>query len=52
MRAIAQFTIINLCDVFTSDTAPENPYVGMLWVNTATVPPNNGVGWTRLGGSE
>ena len=49
MRAIAQFTIINLCDVYTSDVAPENPYVGMLWVNTATVPPEtmvwDGVGW-------
>ena len=49
MRAIAQFTIINLCDVFTSDTAPENHYVGMLWVNTATVPPEtmvwDGLGW-------
>ena len=39
MRAIAQFTIVNLCDVITSDEAPENPYIGMLWVNTATVPP-------------
>ena len=33
MRAVAQFTITNLCDVVTSDTAPENPYVGQLWVN-------------------
>ena len=39
MRAVAQFTITNICDVVTSDTAPENPYVGMLWVNTATTPP-------------
>ena len=39
MRAVAQFTITNICDVVTSDTAPENPYVGQLWVNTATVPP-------------
>ena len=49
MRAIAQFTIINLCDVITSDIAPENPYIGMLWVNTATVPPEtmvwDGLGW-------
>ena len=39
MRAVAQFTITNICDVVTSDTAPENPYVGMLWVNTAMTPP-------------
>ena len=49
MRAVAQFTITNLCDVVTSDTAPENPYVGQLWVNTATVPPEtmvwDGLGW-------
>ena len=49
MRAVAQFTIINICDVVTSDTAPENPYVGMLWVNIATVPPEtmvwDGLGW-------
>ena len=49
MRAFAQFTIVNICDVITSDTAPENPYLGMLWVNTATVPPEtmvwDGLGW-------
>ena len=49
MRAVAQFTITNLCDVVTSDTPPENPYVGQLWVNTATVPPEtmvwDGLGW-------
>ena len=49
MRAVAQFTITNICDVVTSDTAPENPYVGQLWVNTATVPPEtmvwDGQGW-------
>lgn len=39
MRAVAQITITNICDVATTDTAPENPYVGMLWVNTATTPP-------------
>ena len=39
MRAVAQITITNICDVVTSNTAPENPYVGMLWVNTATTPP-------------
>lgn len=49
MRAVAQFTITHICDVVTSDTAPENPYVGQLWVNTATVPPEtmvwDGLGW-------
>ena len=49
MRAVAQFTITNICDVVTSDTAPETPYVGQLWVNTATVPPEtmvwDGLGW-------
>lgn len=49
MRAVAQFTIINICDVVTADVAPENPYVGMLWVNTATVPPEtmvwDGTSW-------
>ena len=39
MRAVAQITITNICDVVTTDTAPEAPYVGMLWVNTATTPP-------------
>ena len=39
MRAVAQITITNICDVVTTDTAPESPYVGMLWVNTATTPP-------------
>ena len=49
MRAVAQFTITNLCDVVTSDTAPENPYVGQLWVNTGVAPPEtmvwDGQGW-------
>ena len=31
MIASAQFTIISLCDVVTSDTPPENPYEGQLW---------------------
>ncbi len=33
MIASAQFTIISLCDVVTSDTPPENPYEGQLWWN-------------------
>lgn len=39
MIASAQFTIISLCDVVTSDTPPENPYEGQLWVNTGVAPP-------------
>ena len=39
MTAVTQYTISNSYDVVTSDTPPENPYVGMLWVNTATTPP-------------
>ena len=49
MRAVAQITITNICDVVTSETPPENPYYGQLWVNTATVPPEtmvwDGQGW-------
>lgn len=49
MTAVAQYTIINLNDVVASDTPPENPYVGQLWVNTAVVPPEtmvwDGLGW-------
>ena len=49
MRAVAQFTITNICDVVTSDIAPESPYIGQLWTNTATVPPEtmvwDGLGW-------
>lgn len=49
MRAIGQITIINLNDVIASDTPPENPYFGQLWVNTAVVPPEtmvwDGQGW-------
>lgn len=39
MIASAQFTIISLCDVVTSDTPPENPYEGQLWVDTGVAPP-------------
>ncbi len=39
MRAIGQFTITNICDVVTGDTPPAEPYVGQLWVDTTTVPP-------------
>ena len=39
MKAIGQFTITNICDVVASETAPENPYVGQLWVDTSASPP-------------
>jgi len=39
MIASAQFTIISLFDVVTSDTPPENPYEGQLWVDTSVTPP-------------
>ena len=39
MIASAQFTIISLCDVVTSDAPPENPYEGQLWVDTSLTPP-------------
>ena len=49
MKAIGQFTITNICDVVASETAPENPYVGQLWVDTSASPPEtkiwNGAEW-------
>ena len=49
MRAIGQITITNICDVVASDTPPENPYVGQLWVDTSVSPPEtkiwNGAEW-------
>lgn len=49
MRAIGQFTITNICDVVTGDTAPADPYFGQLWVDTSQVPPQtmvwNGSAW-------
>ena len=39
MRAIGQFTIMNICDVVTEDTPPADPYFGQLWVDTSQVPP-------------
>lgn len=49
MRAVAQITITGINDVVTSDTPPDNPYYGQLWVNTAAVPPEtmvwDGQGW-------
>lgn len=49
MRAIGQITITNICDVVVSETPPENPYVGQLWVDTSVSPPEtkiwNGAEW-------
>ena len=49
MRAIGQITITNICDVAASDTPPENPYVGQMWVDTSVSPPEtkiwNGAEW-------
>lgn len=49
MRAIGQITITNICDVIASDTPPENPYIGQLWVDTSVNPPEtkvwNGDSW-------
>lgn len=56
MRAAAQFTITNICDVITSDTPPDNPYFGQLWVNTTQVPPKtmvwDGSDWVEENGLE
>lgn len=43
MIASAQFTIISICDVVTSDTPPDNPYEGQLWVDTTVTPPETKV---------
>lgn len=34
----AQATIVDLSDVVSSSTAPENPYEGMIWCDTSTSP--------------
>lgn len=56
MRAIAQFTIHSLNDVVTSATAPTNPYLGQLWVNTSYSPPRtyvwNGSAWKEQNGTD
>ena len=56
MRAQAQFTVHTLNDVVTSKTAPENPYVGQLWVKTSVSPPTtmvwNGSVWKETNGTE
>ncbi len=49
MRAFAQITITADNDVVASDTPPENPYTGQLWVDISATPPEtmvwNGVNW-------
>ena len=56
MIASAQFTIISICDVVTSDTPPDNPYEGQLWVDTTVTPPEtkvwNGTEWVLQNGME
>ena len=49
MRAIAQITITVDTDVVSSETPPENPYTGQLWVDISQAPPQtkvwNGLEW-------
>lgn len=49
MRAIAQITITADTDVVSSETPPENPYTGQLWVDISAAPPQtmvfSGVEW-------
>ncbi|MDD4291080.1 MAG: hypothetical protein PHX51_02420 [Clostridia bacterium] len=56
MRAISQFTIYSLNDVITSATAPVNPYLGQLWVDTSCSPPKtkvwNGSVWKEQNGTD
>lgn len=56
MIASAQFTIISICDVVTSDTPPDNPYEGQLWVDTTVTPPETkvwiGSSWVLQNGME
>ena len=43
MRAIAQITITVDTDVVSSETPPENPYTGQLWVDISQAPPQTKV---------
>lgn len=56
MRAISQYTIHSLNDVVTSATAPTNPYLGQLWVDTSQSPPKtmvwNGAAWKAQNGTD
>ena len=39
MRSQNQYTIYAVTDVETASTAPANPYIGQLWVDTSQTPP-------------
>lgn len=41
MQSQNQFTIINLCDIETTDVEPEEPYYGQMWMDTSTTPPTS-----------
>lgn len=47
MRAVGQITLTRMNDVSPSDTPPENPDIGTLWINTGEVPPETMV-WDGL----
>lgn len=53
--AIAQFTITDLNDITTSNTAPSNPTDGQLWLDTSVTPnvlkKYNGSSWDITGAS-
>lgn len=53
--AISQFTICDLNDITTSNTAPLNPSVDQLWLDTSITPNHlkkwNGVIWDQTGAS-
>jgi len=56
MRSQAQYTIYSLNDVYTGNTAPQNPYTGQLWVDTSQNPPLtkvfNGTTWKEQNGTD
>lgn len=56
MRAVSQFTIHSLNDVYTGNAAPSNPYKGQLWVDTSTTPPvtkvYTGSAWKEQNGTD
>ena len=56
MKAQAQYTIHTLNDVVASNTAPNNPYKGQLWVDTSYSPPRtfvyNGSAWKEQNGTD
>lgn len=55
MIAGAQFTIVDLSDPIQQGTAPSDPAVGMLWLDTSSSPPllkrYNGTAWEDVGDS-